>query len=203
MDGVDGVDELDYDQDGEGACLPGSGETEGGDPMGETAKHRHLVAGYCQGNGVDLGSGNDPVVPWAIQVELPTGQYNTTLTFAPEQRAQWLGSAIDLPFRDRTLDWVHSSHLLEDFHDWEPILAEWDRVLKEGGFQMIAVPDHARFRAAVAAGQGDNLAHVHESHIGELSERLRDRYDVLFDGFVSDDPREYSILFIGRKRRAA
>ena len=168
--------------------------------MSETAKHRHLVKDYCKGNGVDLGSSGDPVVPWAIQVDLPAVDYREYNKTRPEAPIHWSGSAVDLPFKNGTLDWVHSSHLIEDFQDWRPILKEWDRVLKPGGYMIIAVPDHARFRAAVAAGQGDNLSHKHESHVGELTEMFKHMgYTVIRDSFVSDDPKEYSILFVGRQ----
>jgi SAM-dependent methyltransferase len=164
----------------------------------ETSKHRHLVSQYCFGNGVDLGSSGDPVVPWAIQVDLPAAQYRHYNTTRPDAMIQWRGTALDLPFKDATLDWVHASHLLEDWPDWGPPLREWDRVLKPGGYMLIAVPDHARFRAAVARGQGDNLSHKHESRVGELTECLK-TYAVLYDGFVSNFPYEYSILYIGMK----
>lgn len=165
----------------------------------ETSKHRHLVAGYCTGNGVDLGSSGDPVVPHAIQVDLPPAQYKHYNTTRPEAVIQWRGSALDLPFKNSTLDFVHSAHLLEDFTDWRPALSEWDRVLKPGGYMIIAVPDHGRFRAAVAAGQGDNMSHKHESHVGELTAALPG-YEALRDDFVNDRPTEYSILYVGRKR---
>ena len=165
----------------------------------ETSKHRHLVVDYCRGNGVDLGSSGDPVVPHAIQVDLPPDQYKHYNTTRPEAVIQWRGSALDLPFKDGTLDFVHSSHLLEDFVDWTPILSEWDRVLKPGGYMIIAVPDRGRFRAAVTRGQGDNLSHKHESHVGELTAALP-YYGPIMDGFVNNNPNEYSILYIGRKR---
>lgn len=94
----------------------------------------------------------------------------------------------------------NSSHVLEDFLDWCPVLKEWDRVLKVGGFLLVAVPDHERFRKAVLRGQGDNLGHRHESHVGELSAHLGATYHIFMDDFVSDSPDEYSILFIGRKK---
>lgn len=170
--------------------------------MSETAKHRAMVVDFCQGNGIDLGSAGDPVVPWAISHDLPSEVYRQYNSQRPDDNIQWRGSAWDLSaFNDGAFDFLHASHLLEDAEDWVPVLREWDRVLKPGGFMIIAVPDHARFRAAVAAGQGDNLSHRHESHVGELTSYLGLWYDVLRDDFVSDSPHEYSILFIGRKRK--
>lgn len=173
--------------------------------MSETAKHRELVLQYCSGNGVDLGSSGDPIVPWAIQVDLPRDRYWAYNTGRGESVIQWRGDALNLPFKDGTLDFVHSSHLIEDFTDWEQPLREWDRVLKVGGYLIIAVPDHERFRAYVQRGKDagidcDNLSHKHESHVGELSLCLRETYHVLRDAFVNADPHEHSILFVGRKR---
>lgn len=170
--------------------------------MSETAKHRLLAWPYCQGNGVDLGSGCDPVVPWAIQVERCDGPYGD-LKFDLAHRAQYLGDATDLPFRDATMDFVHASHLIEDFADWQPVVWEWDRVLKPGGYMIIAVPDHERFRAYVQRGAEagvdlDNLAHKHESRLGELPEYFP-RYQTIFHDFVNVDLLEHSILYIGRK----
>lgn len=166
--------------------------------MSETAKHRSQVQIFCAGNGVDLGSSGDPVVPWAIKLDLPTEKYLTYDPTRTEDIIHWRGDATNLPFKDGTLDFCHSSHLLEDFENWQPILKEWDRALKIGGYLIIAVPDHARFRAAVAAGQGDNLNHKHESHVGELTAMLPS-YEVISDRMVNDDPREYSILYVGKK----
>lgn len=166
--------------------------------MNETDKHRHLVIEYCNGNGVDIGSSGNPVVPWAIQLDLPIEEYLRYSAIRPDTAIHWRGDGRDLPFRDNTLDWIHSSHVLEDFEDWAQPLAEWDRCLKLGGYMIIAVPDHDRFRAAVAAGQGDNCAHKHESRPGELSELLK-TYRTIKDMFVNDDPREYSVLYVGQK----
>lgn len=164
----------------------------------ETSKHRHLVEQYCRGNGVDLGSAGDPVVPWAIQVDLPSDEYHRYNVTRPEAAIHWRGSALDLPFKDSTLDWLHSSHLIEDFLDWTVPLKEWDRVLKPGGYLITAVPDRVRFRAAVARGQGDNLSHKHESYLGELASFIPFYIQILCQ-FATDNPTEYSIIDVRRK----
>lgn len=173
---------------------------------GETAKHRHLVKDYCSGNGVDLGSAGVPVVPWAIQVDLPSEDYRAYNPTRGEAPIHWRGSALDLPFKDETLDFCHASHLLEDFADWGPPLAEWSRVLKVGGFMIIAVPDRDRFRERVRRAREDhgidvdNRSHRHESRQGEVADYLLKSYETLFDGFVSDSPLEYSLLYVGKKK---
>lgn len=169
--------------------------------MGEVDKHRQQVLEFTKGNGVELGSSGEPTVPWAIQVDLPADQYHIYNTARPvENSIHWRGTALDLPFKDRTLDWVSSVHLLEDFplSQWGRVLGEWARVLKVGGYMIISVPDHERFRARVRAGQGDNMSHRHEAHVGELSQWFAS-WKIIMDRFVNDEPTEYSIIFVAQK----
>jgi predicted SAM-dependent methyltransferase len=124
----------------------------------ETSKCRPRLAPYCTGYGVDLGFGGDPIVPHAIGVDLP--QPYTHVGARPVQLG---GDATRLTwFADGVLDFVYSSHLLEDFVAVGPVLAEWLRVLKPGGRLIIFCPDEQVFRRHCAAtGQPYNEHHVH------------------------------------------
>lgn len=169
--------------------------------MGETDKHVSLVRHLCNGNGVDLGCADDAIVPHAIRVDLPPETFKNYNAQRTGDGIHWRGDATDLPFKDGTLDFVHSSHLLEDFAlpDWARVLREWSRVLKIGGHIIIAVPDHVRFRYRVEhMNQGDNLAHKHMAHVGELSEWFAS-WKIIMDRFVNDDATEYSIIFVAQK----
>lgn len=171
--------------------------------MSETSLCRHITAPFCQGNGCDVGSGGDPVVPWAIQVDLPDEKFKE-YGHANEITApiHWRGDCRNLPFKDGTMDWLMSSHLIEDFDDWPVVLEEFSRVLKRGGNLIIMVPDHKLFREAVANGQGDNLSHKHEFHVGELSDWARGRggFEVIFDQLtLVRGIKDYNILFVAKK----
>lgn len=169
--------------------------------MSESDKHRHLVQEYCLGNGCDLGSSGEPIVPHAIQVDLEQSAYRTYNSTRPEAPIHWRGTALDLPFKDGVMDFCHQAHLIEDFADPWPLLRECNRVLKKGGFLIISGPSRIRFRAAVAAGQGDNLSHKKELEEGDLTRyALQMNYEVLFERFVTDNPKEYSLLMVARKR---
>lgn len=122
----------------------------------ETSKCRDRLAGYCTGNGLDIGPGGDPIVAHAVRVDLPTPYANTG-----DLPVQLGGDASRLVwFRDGVLDFVYSSHVLEDFVDTAGILAEWLRVLKPGGRLVLYCPDEQRFRAHCArTGQRYNTAH--------------------------------------------
>jgi SAM-dependent methyltransferase len=169
--------------------------------MSETAKYRKFTVKHCQGNGVDIGSGGDPVVPSAIQVELPPEEYFKYRSGDVHgMPIQWHGSATELPFKDKTLDYVYSSHLLEDFLLWRPVLKEWTRVLKVGGKIIILVPDKELWAAALRKGQLPNCAHKHESYVGELTKEAKHfGWKVIEDRLTKLTPEDYTILFVGQR----
>jgi SAM-dependent methyltransferase len=85
---------------------------------------------YLSGDAVlDIGyrggkADAEPVTGKAIGVELDYPGYD----------------GVHLPFPDGSQDAVFASHTLEHLDDWQTILADWFRVLKIGGFLVIAVP---------------------------------------------------------------
>jgi SAM-dependent methyltransferase len=168
--------------------------------MSETAKYRHITAAFCSGIGVDIGSQGNPVVPWAIQVDQPRIEFRKYCGYDMPDSIHLPVGCNDLPFKDGTLDFVYSSHLLEDFLDWKPLLIEWSRVLKPHGHLVILIPDKVRFAAAIARGQPPNCAHKHEGHAGELSGYAgMMNCRVVRDSLTNLSPEDYSILFIASK----
>ena len=89
---------------------------------GETAKaHDRRVAEafferYCNGEGLDIGCGNDPVV---------SGCYGWDLMNGDAQRLEGIG--------DEEFDWVYSSHCLEHVDDVRDAIRNWFRVVRHGG----------------------------------------------------------------------
>ena len=124
----------------------------------ETSKCRARLAPYCTGYGVDVGFGGDPIVEHSIRIDLAklyanVGTYPVQLA-AETMSLHW--------FRDEVLDFVYSSHLLEDFGDTEAVLREWLQVLKIGGRLILFCPDERAYRAHCAAtGQPYNAHHTH------------------------------------------
>ncbi len=108
----------------------------------ETSKCRHRLGKYCIGNGVDVGFGGDPINDTAIRIDLPS-----PYACAGHYGVQLGGDATSLYwFNDNVLDYVFSSHLLEDFDDVEAVCREWLRVLKPGGKLVIFCPDEKAYR---------------------------------------------------------
>lgn len=162
----------------------------------ETSKCRSRLALHCEGYGLDLGFGGDPITPYAIRVDMPTPYTNVG-----DYPVQLGGDAAQLIwFNDGTLDFVYSSHLLEDFDDTKAALKEWLRVLKPGGKLIIFCPDEQIFRKHCAdSGQPYNTNHKHghfslrfvKSLLAELGQ-----CDIILESFPEDI---YSFDLVVRK----
>ena len=127
----------------------------------ETSRVRDLLSGYCKGDGVDVGFGGDPIVPWAICFDMLV-----PYTKVGDLFQHLHGDARSLPFKERTLDWVYSSHLIDDFIYSEQvnIVKEWLRVLKSGGLLILCAPNQPRYAECCRkAGQtGDTINQAHK-----------------------------------------
>lgn len=125
----------------------------------ETSKCRERLAPFCVGNGLDLGFGGDPISNSAVRMD-----FISPYASVGKYPVQLGGKAEDLYwFKDNVMDYIYSSHLLEDFFDTKAVLLEWLRVLKPGGKLIIFCPDEQIFRKhCKETGQPYNTAHVHE-----------------------------------------
>lgn len=117
---------------------------------GETskAKPRRLREGfferYCQGRGLDIGYGGDPIVPGAQGWDYEHGD------------AHYLNGLNDAEF-----DFVYSSHLLEHLPDSEAALRNWWRVLKPGGYLLLYLPHRDLYEKKTTLPSRFNDDHAH------------------------------------------
>ena len=166
--------------------------------MSETAKCRERLKGYCNGFGLDLGYGGDPIVPWAITFDLPE-----PYAHEGDHPQNLAGDARDLSmFADGVFDFVFSSHLLEDFIETEEVLREWVRVLKPGGNLIIYCPDEPTYRHHCRnTGQVHNEAHKIEefslSYIRQELQKIKNSIYIVHSIVLVDD---YSFEIVARKR---
>lgn len=175
--------------------------------MSETSKYRHLTRQYClrddgqAGCGVDIASGGDPVVPWAWQLELCDAEYiHYNGGHSPRGPIQLKGDAARRCAEDGSLDFVYSSHLLEDYLDWQSVLSCWKAMLKPGGKLIILCPEKERWAAAIAAGQPPNCSHKREPVVGELTKECEQAgFVTIVERLTAVDAKDYSILYVGRK----
>ena len=186
--------------------------------MSETSKYRSLVAPYCfirnpdpirfplpwfsdmvPGVGIDLASGGDPIVPWSFQLELPHDRYAYYNSNQPVRGPiQLRGDAFfHRAVEGDSLDWVFSSHLLEDasLEDWPRIFKLWSSYLKPGGYLLLLIPDRELWAKALANGQPPNNAHCHEGTLGEMSAVARQvGLEVVEERLTALFPGDYSIF---------
>jgi len=166
----------------------------------ETSKARPRLSKFCRGDGIDLGYGGDPIVPSAITMDLPSPY--TKLGAYPQNMA---GDARDLCwFKDNVLDYVYSSHLLEDFSPKETaaVIREWLRVIKVGGVLILYGPDEQAYRAycrekGLASNPGHKIDNFGLTYVKEvLEQNFRDRYSIVHEIELIDD---YSFDLVVRK----
>jgi hypothetical protein len=188
----------------EGVSRETKGE-EGIYPKSETSKFRNLTAPFCSGVGLDIGAGGDPVVKTAISVDLPGGAYCPPLGPGIVQ-IPCDARHVQKYFRLLALDYIYSSHLLEDFapQQWQGTVLNWCDLIRPGGYLVILVPEVELWRRALARGQPPNLNHKHEFKFLELTDffskddNLRTTWSIVTE--TIPDPNDYSILFVARRR---
>lgn len=144
--------------------------------ISETSKCRDSLAPFCQGDGLDIGYGGDPITPNAICMDLPEAyaKYldNVQHLHGDARNLNW--------FKDGCLDFIYSSHVLEDFEETEPVLTEWLRVLKPGGNLVLYLPDEQTYREhCKKQGKPPNPHHIHDHFsLGYMREILDQRDDI-------------------------
>jgi len=145
-------------------------------------------------NGLDLGFGGDPICSTAIAVDLPN-KY-THLGHGPQHL---YGDATNLYwFKDAVMDYIYSSHLLEDFADTRSVVAEWVRVLKPGGNLILCLPHEMKYRAhCQETGQTYNLAHkCPEMSLGHMKAVF---HELNLEPIFEWEGHPYSFVIVGRK----
>lgn len=167
--------------------------------MSETDCCRELLKIYCSAQiGMDVGYGGSKIVPhaWAFDMLHP-------YTTVGDDRQQLQGDAATFPFLcDGALDWMFSSHLLEDFTYIQlvDILTEWRRVLRDGGLLVTNCPDQQRFKAWIAkTGQGDNLAHKEQDFSLDNFKQILDMTGKWEEVYEMPDDSRYSWYYVCRK----
>ncbi len=171
---------------------------------GGVVQFKQYFVDYLKGDGLDIGFGGSAVIPTAITIDLPI-----PYQFNANGIQNLHGDAIKLNwFKDSVMDYVFSSHCLEDFLDTKSVLAEWIRVIKPNGIIALLLPDQVRFvkESFLVHNRKINLAHKHpDFSITKVRELLKElgisiikEYEFYnMNGFIKD--REYNFGIVGRK----
>lgn len=134
----------------------------------ESSKYREIILPYCIGNGLDLGSGGDPIkVDGCISIDL--GGDRKADVEGAGINLYWDATQLDQVFSGRCFDYIYSSHLLEDFplNQWANILLRWSWLIKRGGKMILLLPDRKLYHEHTPVGANQN--HKHEPLLGELT----------------------------------
>lgn len=163
--------------------------------MSETGTARPHLAPFCVGAGVDIGPGGDPINDTAFRVDYDPNPCAGTLP----PHLVW--DARTLPFNTNSLDYVYSSHALEDFEDTTAALKEWIRVIRPGGLLVLFLPDQVVYKAHCdKTGQELNPAHKHANFglgymMNCLSNLGYDQDDVVHQAWPVDyNPYSFSLV---------
>lgn len=175
----------------------------------ESSKYYSLVEQYLRETIVlDIGSGNSPVVPHAIQVELSKESMTTYRGGEPPSPLIQIHSdtaAMNLPFKTGTIHCSFSAHLIEDgtIEQQRIWMTEWTRVVSPGGFVVILHPDNDRWNHAVAhLGQPVNCAHKNQLAAGQLSRMAKDwklPLECIEDRLTNLFPNDYGLISCFRR----
>lgn len=177
--------------------------------VGETSrsfnrrKREGFFQKYCQGEGLDIGYGADLIVSGCSGWDLRNGD------------AQYLAS---IP--DESFDFVYSSHCLEHMHNVRVALKNWFRVVRRGGYLIIAIPHRDLYEKRRRLPSEWNGDHKHMFLIGrsdypdtlDIIEEIKNSlssYDFIYvkkceEGHTIDDPMihsdgEYQIEIVLKK----
>ncbi len=102
------------------------------------AVRRRLAHGeaWFKGNGIDVGGGHDSLDQYALVFGF-TSCRNWDM---PDGDAQYLAGV-----PDGSYDFLHSSHCLEHMVDPMIALSNWVRVVRPGGYVVLAIPDEEMY----------------------------------------------------------
>ena len=132
--------------------------------MKEASKCAHRVMQYLNGMGVDIGCGNDKVKPDAIGIDKNQSSDATII---------W-SDLNALPFKSRSLDYVFSSHCLEDLRDKYSALVEWLRILKPGGYLILYLPHKSYYpNIGTPFANKDHYEDIDENDIIQVLEAIK------------------------------
>lgn len=138
-------------------------------------------------NGIDVGCGGRKVLPQCIGIDTVRDEM-TDLSCGVNTIAEFVCNGEVLPFKDQTLNYVLSRHVLEHL-DWKKALIEWHRVLVNGGLLCIIVPDP---KCTHHPGHGINRAEVTQFLALDLE---MDQVDSIRVPWNEDDFYSWGLIF--------
>ncbi|MCK5624957.1 class I SAM-dependent methyltransferase [Candidatus Pacearchaeota archaeon] len=127
-------------------------------------------------NGLDIGCGKRKSLPTAIGIDKGRGFAETKLNLISFAKPDLVWDAKTLPFKDSTIDWITSSHVIEHFEEPVKVLNEWLRVLKIGGIISLIIPI-AEYVGTIENTKED-MTHEHDYSVESFKREVIDKLNV-------------------------
>lgn len=149
--------------------------------IGETArsaarrKREGFFEKYCQGEGIDIGYGADLIVPGCSGWDARNGD------------AQYLDGV-----ENESFDFAYSSHCLEHMMDIRIALQNWFRVIRPGGYLIVAIPHRDLYEKKQELPSRWNPDHKHMFLIGKAE--LPDTLDIVEE--IRKSLENYEIQYV-------
>ena len=160
--------------------------------MAESKKIVWEVAPYLRGRGLDIGAGDFKVLPHVISVD---NMHHTQFGFSTKPDVMCEATNLDV-FGGQSMDFVYSSHTLEHIEDYA--LKEWWRVIKQGGYLILYLPDEDQYPKV--GTEGANPDHKWDISYDKLLLAMKEiRGWDLQDFQKRSEDNEYSLLFVFKK----
>lgn len=131
------------------------------------------VIKYTKGVGIDVGCGLNKIHSCAIGIDFRLGDKDFGYPFGANIRCPRNKKFLQLPwFPNESLDFVFSSHCLENFSDPRKTLQEMARVLKPAGYLVLILPDMRYYPKK--GEEGANPDHEWDCYPENLVEMVKD-----------------------------
>lgn len=169
------------------------------DPQGNEAyKIRWEIVKYTRGKGLDIGCGPHKTYPHWIGIDSCKDTQLFGIPMTPDIKIE---DACDLSlFSSKTMDFCFSSHLLEHIEPEKvaATLKEWWRVIKEGGYLTLYLPDEDEYpKVGDARGNLDHKWNVSKTQVIEYMRPIQGWDLVEFQ--KRNQEKEYSLYFVFKK----
>lgn len=163
----------------------------------EAAKIMWEIVPYTRGKGLDLGCGPFKAFPHFRGID---SNIDAQLFGIQATGADFIIPTCEVldDFASQSQDFIFSSHLLEHIVEWENALKEWWRVLKQGGYLVLYLPDEDEYPKVGEKGANtDHKFNVNREVIVEAMQKIGGWDLVRYEKRNGGD--EYSLFFVFKK----
>jgi len=157
----------------------------------ETDKIKYYAVPYTRGVGLDIGCGPKRIWPSSIGLDRFTSAEGASISCDVKD--------LNL-FSNKTMDYVYSSHVVEDFVESETfdLLLEWWRVIKVGGYLVLYLPHEDLYPKVGEPGANpEHKQNLNPDKIISVMKRVGGW--ILLENEVRPHGNEYSFFLVFKK----